>query len=111
MTCPVGLPVGGGGGGSRWGLRMGYRPGRVQDLFLRARPLGATYHRHEGAVQAGPDANHDTWRGGRVLLKGGGVQGGWVGGWVGLWGGTPPPPGDPELLEAPKAPKKFFGPN
>ena len=38
-------------------------------------------------------------------LKGGGVQGGWVGGAV---GGTPPPPGDPELLEAPK---KFFGLN
>ena len=31
------------------------------------------------------------------------------GGRVGLWGGTPPPPPvDPELLEAPK---EFFGPN
>ena len=26
-------------------------------------------------------------------------------------GGTPPPPGDPELLEAPKALNKFFGLN
>ena len=34
-------------------------------------------------------------------VVGGGVQGGAV-------GGTPPPSGDPELLEAPK---KFFGPN
>ena len=44
---------------------------------------------------------------GRVLLRGGGgwVQGGWVGGAV---GGTPPPSGDPELLEAPK---KIFGLN
>ena len=39
----------------------------------------------------------------RVSLKGG-----WG---VGLWGGPPPPSGDPELLEAPKAPKKFFGLN
>ena len=43
----------------------------------------------------------------RVLLKrGGGVQGGEGGG---LWGD--PPPGDPELLEAERAPKKFFGLN
>ena len=44
----------------------------------------------------------------RVFLRGGGVQGGWMGGAV---GGDPPPPGDPELLEAPKAPKKLFGLN
>ena len=30
---------------------------------------------------------------------------------VGLWEGTPPPAGDPELLEAPKAPNKVFGLN
>ena len=36
------------------------------------------------------------------------LQGGWVGGAL---GGTLPPAGDPELLEAPKAPKKFFGLN
>ena len=36
-------------------------------------------------------------------MVGEGVQGGWVGGAV----GGPPPPGDPELLEAPK---KFFWP-
>ena len=29
----------------------------------------------------------------------------------GAVGGTPPPSGDPELLEAPKAPKKTFGLN
>ena len=46
---------------------------------------------------------------GRVLLKGGGSKGGWVGGAV---GGTPPAPaGGPELLKAPKVPKKFFGLN
>ena len=46
-----------------------------------------------------------SWPSPRVFLKeGGGSKGG---GWVGLWGGTPPP-GDPELLEAPKASKKFF---
>ena len=44
----------------------------------------------------------------RVLLKGGGGSKG--GGWVGLCP-PPPPAGDPELLEAPKAPKKFFGLN
>ena len=40
-------------------------------------------------------------------MVGGWVQGGWVGGSV---GGRPPPPpqGDPELLEAPKAPEKIF---
>ena len=44
---------------------------------------------------------------GRVLLKGGGPRG------VGGWGCAPPPPpaGDPELLEAPKAPNNVFGPN
>ena len=45
-------------------------------------------------------------RGGRVLLGGrGGSKGG---GWVGLWGDPSPPPGDPELLEAPEAPKNFL---
>ena len=43
----------------------------------------------------------------RVLLKGGG-GGSKGGGWVGLWGATPPPAGDPQLLEARKARKKFF---
>ena len=43
----------------------------------------------------------------RVLLKGGGGPR-----WVGGWGcGGIPPSGDPELLEAPKVPKKFFGLN
>ena len=41
-------------------------------------------------------------------LRGGGVQRGLVGGAV---GGTPPLSVDPELLEAPKAPTKFFGLN
>ena len=45
---------------------------------------------------------------GRVFLKrGGGPRG--VGGWG--CGGGPPPSADPELLEAPKAPKKLFGLN
>ena len=57
-----------------------------------------------GEVQEGGGSGTPT----RVFLKGGGPR--WVGGWVGLWGGTPPP-GDPELLEAPKAPKKIFGLN
>ena len=66
---------------------------------------------------------HDLWLGqaklraamvSRVLLRGvgvvgGGVQGGGVGG--GCGGDPPPPSGDPELLEAPKAAKKFFGLN
>ena len=34
-----------------------------------------------------------------------GVQEG--GGGAGLWGEHPPPPGGPELLEAPKVPKNF----
>ena len=40
-------------------------------------------------------------------LGGGGIRGGKGGG--GLWEGSPPPPGDPDLLEAPKAPNKLFG--
>ena len=48
----------------------------------------------------------------RVFLKGVGV-GGWRGpkGGGGGCGGTPPPKGDPELLEAPEALNKFFGLN
>ena len=41
----------------------------------------------------------------RVFLKERGAQGGWV---VGAVGGTLPPAGDPELLEAPQAPEKIF---
>ena len=48
----------------------------------------------------------------RVLLKGAGWGGPKEGGGGGGgWGGNPPPAGDPELLEAPKAPKKSFGLN
>ena len=53
------------------------------------------------------DWARDCKGGGAEFSSRGGVQGGWVGGAA---GGTPPA-GDPELLEAPKAAKKFFGLN
>ena len=65
------------------------------------------------------DAMRATWRvencpkgrGAEFSLRGLGGVGGLTGGRGGLWGGPPPPSGDPELLKAPKAPKKLFGLN
>ena len=58
-----------------------------------------------GSCETGPHAEATRRGPARVFLKGGGSKGG--------CGGDPPPPpsGDPELLEAPKAPKKIFGLN
>ena len=100
-------------------VRQSWRLGssdRVGTTPCTARTRGADW----GAFSESPPAEkpvqilHGPVAMGRVFLKGGGGSGGSKGGWrVGLWGGPPPPPAqaDPELLEASKAPKKFFGLN
>ena len=56
--------------------------------------------KHQQKVTVFPFVKKYWFVGTRVLLKGG----------AGGGGGAPPPSGDPELLEATKALKEFFGP-